>query len=356
MSLTVIDSSGDEDLIDGRYGLLYQICADTAGKQPHPGDSRHALLCKIVENTGGHIAHWDGIYDLYWKFAENTAGARPKFGDNVIDLLYKITSNVGGTPKFGDGICDLLRKVCENMDSHGSPQDPDAQAFIARAGITDATQIGAVNNLVIALKSIVWPKIRALYPFVGGTQLAHSQNLKGPAFTIAWNGEYDDANGATGSPSTKGDTGLNATSFTVGSVAFGVYNISGGTDEASEISAYQSGNDFSLTAMWTDNTTYGSMGTSNNSVSVTGYDPRGFWLLNNSSLEPSNNLTFYREGIPVTGKNITSGAAPNLPYLLLYGCSRTIATAFFSDGLSRSEISSLTSAVTVFQAALGRKV
>ncbi len=59
--------------------------------------------------------------------------------------------------------------------------DPDAAAFIIAAGITNATQKTAINQLVVDLKSYsLWDKMKALYPFVGGTATSHKFNLKDP--------------------------------------------------------------------------------------------------------------------------------------------------------------------------------
>jgi hypothetical protein len=59
--------------------------------------------------------------------------------------------------------------------------DSDAITFIATVGITDTTQQYAINTLVTDLKSAgVWTKMRALYPFVGGTPAQHRFNLKDP--------------------------------------------------------------------------------------------------------------------------------------------------------------------------------
>jgi hypothetical protein len=63
----------------------------------------------------------------------------------------------------------------------GSSNDADAQAFITAAGITDATQQSAVNQLVLDLKSAnIWTKMKAIYPIVGGTASTHKWNLKDP--------------------------------------------------------------------------------------------------------------------------------------------------------------------------------
>jgi hypothetical protein len=63
----------------------------------------------------------------------------------------------------------------------GGGTDADAQAFITAAAITDATQQSAINTLVVDLKAYgIWTKMKALYPFVGGTASAHKFNLKDP--------------------------------------------------------------------------------------------------------------------------------------------------------------------------------
>lgn len=59
--------------------------------------------------------------------------------------------------------------------------DTDAQAFMTAAAITDTTQKTAVNTLVTDLKTAnIWTKMKALYPFVGGTAASHRFNLKDP--------------------------------------------------------------------------------------------------------------------------------------------------------------------------------
>ena len=68
--------------------------------------------------------------------------------------------------------------------------DPDAQAFITAAAITNPTQQAAINTLVVDLKGYnVWTKMKAIYPFVGGTNSQHTWNLKNTAqYQISWIG------------------------------------------------------------------------------------------------------------------------------------------------------------------------
>jgi hypothetical protein len=62
--------------------------------------------------------------------------------------------------------------------------DSDASAFSSAAGLSDATQKDAVQNLVKALKLAgIWEKMMAIYPMVGGSADSHKFNLKNPANT-----------------------------------------------------------------------------------------------------------------------------------------------------------------------------
>jgi hypothetical protein len=82
--------------------------------------------------------------------------------------------------------------------------DPSAEAFIIAAGITDPTQQSAINSLVIGLKTdSIWDKMKAIYPFVGGTATTHKFNLKDPrdldaAFRLVFTGGWThNVNGVT---------------------------------------------------------------------------------------------------------------------------------------------------------------
>ena len=81
--------------------------------------------------------------------------------------------------------------------------DADALAFITAAAITDATQQTAIDTLVKGMKADgIWTKMKAIYPFVGGTATTHKWNLKDPrdldaAFRLVFNGGWThSSNGA----------------------------------------------------------------------------------------------------------------------------------------------------------------
>lgn len=81
--------------------------------------------------------------------------------------------------------------------------DVDATAFSTAAGLTDSIQKSAINTLVKDLKRYgIWTKIKAFYPFVGGSASSHKFNLKDPrdldaAYRLTFSGGWiHDANGA----------------------------------------------------------------------------------------------------------------------------------------------------------------
>jgi len=91
---------------------------------------------------------------------------------------------------YGYGFSNTFRTI------GGVSFDADAQAFITAASITDPTQQSAVNQLVVDLKAAsIWTKMKAVYPFVGGSASTHKWNLKDPrdldaAFRLGFNGGW----------------------------------------------------------------------------------------------------------------------------------------------------------------------
>jgi hypothetical protein len=110
--------------------------------------------------------------------------------------------------------------------------DPDAEAFLTAAGITDATITDAINTFVLSLKSDgIWTKMKAIYPLVGGTAATHKFNLKDPrdldaAFRLTFfGGITHSANGIQGN-GTNGyaDTYLLRSVIGQNSLAFAAYS------------------------------------------------------------------------------------------------------------------------------------
>jgi hypothetical protein len=111
---------------------------------------------------------------------------QPKLGSKNIEKIYRGNRVVYGTPPFVGF-------------------DDDAAAFLIEARITNDTIAGAINTLVVGLKSDgLWNRFYALYPFVGGSANTHKFNLKNPsntdaAFRLAFTGSWThNSNGITG--------------------------------------------------------------------------------------------------------------------------------------------------------------
>ena len=111
--------------------------------------------------------------------------------------------------------------------------DADAIAFITATGITNCTIKNAINAFVIGMKADgLWTKMRAVYPFVGGTASTHKFNLKNPvdsdgAFRMVFNGSViHNANGVT----FDGVSGYGDTKFAINNfnsnidMSYGFYN------------------------------------------------------------------------------------------------------------------------------------
>jgi hypothetical protein len=92
---------------------------------------------------------------------------------------------------YGGGILNSF-----SIPSSGGSIDPDAQAFITAAAITDATQQDAINDLVVGLKTDgLWTKMKAIYPFV-----TDNRNLA--SYTEDFSNEFWDKSNITATPNT----------------------------------------------------------------------------------------------------------------------------------------------------------
>ena len=97
-----------------------------------------------------------------------------------------------------------LSSITNNQRGSSGNAADIVQSFIGLAGITDITQITAINTLYNDLVSAgLWNKIQLLYPFIGGNQTAHSINLKDPSqYPLGFVGSViHNANGVTGTAS-----------------------------------------------------------------------------------------------------------------------------------------------------------
>jgi hypothetical protein len=253
--------------------------------------------------------------------------------------------------------------------------DPDAQAFITAAGITNSTEITAINNLVVALKfNSLWAKLKAMYPFVGGTASSHKFNLKNPAdtnaaFRLVFFGGW--AHTATGAK----PNGINAyantffnlsTQTTASNVSAGAYSRDNSINNGSLFGAAQDGvfNGLQIAPKLTDNNTYFNANNyilDGNGNFVT--DTRGLFVVSKTG---ATQTQLFRNGSLIrTASPTTLNTAINFSVVIAARSrsgfiesfdSRENAFQFFGDTLTAGEISTLYTIIQNFQTILGRQV
>jgi hypothetical protein len=255
-------------------------------------------------------------------------------------------------------------------DIVGLTTDPDAQAFITAAAITDATQQAAIDNLVKGLKSDnIWTKMKAIYPFVGGTASTHKWNLKDPrdldaAFRLVFNGGWThSSNGAQGN-------GVNsfANPFLSSSA-----NLQLNSAHVSYYSRTNSGDNMVMMgtqslyvlARWTQYHANNSLESDQGGIN-TGNTTAGFFMSNRTSGSAMKYQINNSIQTDSTSTAATASIQENLPIYL--GCQYSAAvgvrlynnyqTAFstIGDGLTDTEAANLYTRVQNFQVALSRNV
>jgi hypothetical protein len=257
------------------------------------------------------------------------------------------------------------------MMAGGTGLDPDAQAFLNAAGITDATITTAIDTLVIQLKAIgVWTKLKAIYPFVGGTATTHKFNLKNPAdtnaaFRLLFSGGWThSANGIQGNgantfantfyvPNTECDSQNNS---------IAIYERTNIKQQSFAIASSNAGNSnpFAILTWYSTDLAYYANG--NFLFSVLANDSRGFW----QGFTNATNEVFYRNSGQLATQSLSIKALTTQP--LYIGCDNTngvaafIGTrqfAFASMGgtkLTTTEAANYYTAVQAFQTTLNRQV
>ena len=344
-------------------------------------------------STGLYIANRivAGIVSL---FKNNTKVINGNRGSNSPSTysFYLGAENGAGTAGFyspreqafasiGDGLTDTesanfynsVQKFQTTLGRQiGSPivSDTDAQAFINAAGLTDLGQANAVNTLVTDLKAAnIWTKMKAIYPFVGGTATTHKWNLKDPrdvdaAFRLTFSGGW--VHSTTGAK----PNGSNATANTffnpvtqsldVNNNSLSVYLRTNNTP----INCIDIGQNFNqwMSATWWN---YLSL--------VYIYNPNSVMLVNNVGTT-SNNLSINtRRSSTDSAFFINGSKTGTCPFTNTYSFSsanvhlasaggtgyyspREQAFASIGDGLTDADAANFYTAVQKYQTSLGRQI
>jgi hypothetical protein len=260
-----------------------------------------------------------------------------------------------------------------NPYSFGVAYDPDAQAFFTASGLTGATNLTAINTLVVSLKGFgIWTKMKAIYPFVGGTAALHKWNLKDPqdtnaAFRLTFSGGWThSSNGAApNGVNAYADTFLTPnTSLLLNSSHVSYYSRtqSNGTEiEIGSSTAGNFGDPRTLLEIRTSGITYYAVNSQGTYISYSDADSRAFYIGNRSGASVING---WRNSTKVaTGTTPSFGlstrtfwlAALNSGAAALYS-TKQCAFASIGDGLTDTEAANFYTAVQAFNTTLGRQV
>ena len=257
-----------------------------------------------------------------------------------------------------------------------SAYDADTQAFLDASGIVDATQAGALDTLVIALKAAgVWSKLHAIYPIVGGTASTHKWNLKDPrdldaAFRLTFSGSWTHgANGMACGGSEFADTKFSpsANFASASSASLGVYSRTD-TSTAGGATPYDmgasDGSDTQATIViskYSTGASYYTVGSATYAANVANSDGRGMFL----TVRRDGTDTYgYKNGsqVKVAADSVSLGSstlyigASHKGGSTAYYCGREFAFAVIGGALTGAEALDLYNAVQTYQTSLGRAV
>lgn len=260
--------------------------------------------------------------------------------------------------------------------SAGVSTDADAQAFITAAGITNATQQSAINTLVTDLKTYgIWTKMKAIYPFVGGTSSTHKWNLKDPrdldaAFRLVFNGGWTHSSTGALPNGTNAYADTKLTQIASGAynnVHLSYYSRTNILDTNLRVEmGYDNGSDF-LSLYF--NLFLGGVryygGSAGNRTARFSNPPNTQGLAINSATS-STLQKIYRNGVQVANTTATQTATASANNILIgsQGTSggptlysyRECAFASIGDGLTDTEAANLYTAVQAYQTSLSRNV
>lgn len=244
----------------------------------------------------------------------------------------------------------------------GGALDPDAEAFLTAATITDPTEISAVNQLVIDMKDAgIWTKMIAVYPFVGGTATTHKWNLKDPqdldaAFRLTFSGgwTHDSLGIKMNGTNTEAETFLTPNNGNDRAIsAYLTQRISGA--QGVILGAYNSGM-LGIKASATQDLFHNNSGTTPKTITPTTINPflgnsrtaSNSWFTQNDN----NVFTDYTDISPSVTRTLKIG---NFNGTTWRG-NHQLGFIHISTSLTKSEMTDLRSAVINFQTTLGRAV
>jgi hypothetical protein len=250
--------------------------------------------------------------------------------------------------------------------------DADALSFITAASISDSTQQSAINTLVTDLKTYnIWTKMKAIYPFVGGSAISHSYNLKDiNNFSLVFSGGGTHGSGGYFPQSNAyANTGLNVNSVnfpSIDSLSATIYSRSDTNIGVNDFGVHTGvAKRFFEINIRDTNILYAVAGHSGSSyLTNANTDSLGLYTVNRIN---STDIKVFKNGNTLTTASQSSSSTVygNQPVYIsalnnngtpLYYSNRNIAFASFGDGLTDTEALNTYTAVQAYQTTLNRQV
>ena len=271
--------------------------------------------------------------------------------------------------KLGLGIDRNVKKI-----TAGTTFDPDATAFFNRVtaagGSLTATEQNAINTLVLDLKGFgVWTNTKAIYPMVGASAAACSQNLKSASYTGTFSSGWTFASTGVTPNGTSAymDTNYNQTavgdSLNSGNLTFYSRTDLNAATTRIDMGVIQPAVNYNLFQLRTSNISY----TAINSTGLLTYNPDpnslGFYIVNR---QLSNDVDFWKNGTKVVNGTTASVTLPNANIFIGAVCinfvipsdfsTRQCAFASIGAGLTDTQATNFYTAVQAFNTTLSRQV
>ena len=308
----------------------------------------------------------------------SVAGVNSRYANNSIRFSHL---GLGLTDTQASDFYTAVQNFNQTLDRQVGAQivsDPDAQSYINRVYTAGGTltnlEANAVNKLAIDMKAAgLWTSMKAVYPMIGSSAASCAQNLKSSSFTGSFTAGWTFAStGVKGNTSsTYMNTGITYTASESINFALGAYirtNDGGNSGAFASISGVEQTVNLSaifLAGKWRGggNISFTRIGGREADLSGTANQLAGFFQ---SSRTANNSLSFRRNTASLGTNSNTVSSVPSTLNIYLGTVNKDgliqqciddeIALAYYSSGLTNTNMDDFYTLVQTFNQTLGRSV
>jgi hypothetical protein len=328
----------------------------------YDGSTMKVYLNGVLENTrsvSGNITQNDAGLDIGSYNGSPAAFA----GDGKISIVRYYHKTLSAT--------EVLQNFNALKSRYGfTSYTTRTAAFATATGITDTTILNALNTFDAGLISNgLDTKLKALYPFVGGTSTTHKYNFMdardlNAAFRLTFNGGWvHSSNGIQGNTiNTFANTYfIPSVQLTLTSGHYSIYSRTNILQESIDLGVLSSnGSVHQILSRYQGNQVY-SYASTNTGSTTANDNSLGHYITNRNS---STNTTGYKNGTKTVNAAQTAGLPTEVVFIGarnqggsgVIPTSRQYAFASMGNGLTDTEASTLYTLTQALQTTLGRNV